>query len=247
MLKFLFYDLLTVIAIEVVLSPALLPFYEVKGKTVVIIDILRATSSICVAFKNRVERILPVSTVEEALSYKAFGFIAAAERNAIKAEGADLGNSPFEFENTQLAGKSIAFTTTNGTKAINYCKKYDVKKILIGSFLNIDVLCSKLADDENDVILLCSGWKDKINTEDTLFAGAVVEKLASVSNIESDGCQLAHSLYQLNKNNLSGLVYQSNHAKRFKLKYGHTNDVDYCLQQNTINLVPYLKGEYLVV
>ncbi|MFN4083655.1 MAG: 2-phosphosulfolactate phosphatase [Bacteroidia bacterium] len=231
---------------EVILSPALLSAYDVKDKVAVIIDILRATTSTCVAFNTGVKRILPVSTVDEALFFKDFDFITAAERNAAKADGVDLGNSPFEYENPVLAGKSIALTTTNGTKAIKQCKQQGAIKIAIGSFLNLNALCNWINEQHEDILLVCSGWKDKVNSEDTIFAGAVLHQLGSNVNSEADSCQIALSLYNQHKNNLLEFISKCNHAQRFKLLHGNTNDIEYCLKQNTIDMVPTINGEFII-
>jgi len=230
--------------LEVVVSPALLPFYHVKNKTVVIIDILRATSSMCVAFKIGVEKILTLSSAEECKLFKEFDFIIAAEKDAIKVEGFDLGNSPFEFENPLLAGKNIALATTNGTKAIKYANENGASSIVIGSFLNIDVLCNWLIEQNNDVILLCAGWKNKFNLEDTLFAGAVVNKIESNFHVYCDSALAAKLLYASNIDNLENLVRASSHAKRFQLQSFQTDDVKYCLQKNTAPVLPILEGNY---
>ncbi len=233
--------------IEVVLTPALLPLYKAENKTVVVTDILRATSTMCVAFQTGVKKILPVLTPEECLRYKDFDFLCAAERNAVKLEGFDLGNSPFEFQNPLLAGKNIAFTTTNGTKAIQLAKQMNAAEILIGSFLNLEALCNKIKSLNNDVILLCAGWKDKFNLEDTLFAGAVVSKIENNFSVDDDSALAAKSLYETHANNLENIVRQSSHAKRFQLLHLTTDDVAFCLQMNVIDVVPRLKGEYIEV
>jgi len=230
--------------LEVIVSPALLPFYNVKNKTVVVIDILRATSSICVAFKIGVEKILTLASVEECKLFKEFDFIIAAEKDAIKVDGFDLGNSPFEFENPLLAGKSIALATTNGTKAIKYASENGASQIVIGAFLNIDILCKWLLEQNNDVILLCAGWKNKFNLEDTLFAGAVVNKIGTSFNIDCDSALASKLLFENNINNLENIVRESSHAKRFKLQNNQTDDVKYCLQQNTAPVIPILEGSY---
>lgn len=231
---------------EVILTPALLPLYQLQGKTVVVIDILRATSSMCVAFTTGVQKILPVSTPEEALIFKDFDFVIAAERNAEKVEGFDMGNSPFEFHNPLLAGKNIAFTTTNGTKAIKLSKEALASKIVIGSFLNLTVLCNWLNQQHEDIILLCSGWKDKFNMEDTLFAGAVIHKLGSSLQIKDDAAKMALDYYQLHQHNLEEIVRKSSHAQRFKLLNVQTDDVSFCLQMDICAVIPIMQGEYLV-
>lgn len=230
--------------LEVIFTPALLPFYDVKGKTVVIIDILRATSSICVAFKNGVDKLLPVATTEECLLFKEFDFVVAGEKDAVKVEGFDLGNSPFEFDNPLLAGKNIALATTNGTKAVKFAVEKNAGKILIGSFLNLQVLCNYLKNDNNHLVLLCAGWKNKFNLEDSLFAGAVVNEIEKYYIIECDSALSAKLLYQNNANNLEELVRKSSHANRFKLLHLNTDDVKFCLQLNTAPVLPILESNY---
>lgn len=233
--------------IETIFSPALLHLYDVKGKIVVAIDILRATTTMCVAFQYGVKRILPVATPEEARLFKDFDFLTAAERNAIKVEGFDLGNSPFEYQNPLIQEKSIAFTTTNGTKAIKMAKAGGAAHILIGSFLNIDALCKRIIDINLPVVLLCAGWKDRFNMEDTIFAGAVATRLKEGFNIDCDSTTVSMQLYENNKHRLADLAKTSTHAKRFEILHMQTDDVTFCMQENTINLVPELSGEYIVI
>lgn len=231
---------------EVVHTPALLPLYDLKDKVVVVIDILRATTTMCVAFNTGVNKILPVSHPEECLMFKEFDFIIAAERNAVKVPGFDMGNSPFEYENPFLNGKNIAFTTTNGTKAIKLAKGMNPHSILIGAFLNLEALCQKIQASEKDLVLLCSGWKDKYNLEDTLFAGAVLNRLKDSCEIHDDAALSALLLYEQHQNDLEALVRKSSHAKRFQLLHMKTDDVSFCLQQNIYSVVPEIEGEYLV-
>lgn len=232
--------------IEVVLTPALLPLYQVKGKTVVVIDILRATSSMCVAFKTGVNKILPVSTPEECTLFKDFDFLCAAERNAVKLPGFDMGNSPFEFQNPLIKDRNIAFTTTNGTKAIKQSKELGATQIAVGSFLNIDVLCNWLLQQPNNIILLCAGWKDKVNLEDTLFAGAVIAQLKNNITLNCDSGLMAEKLFNSMKEDLEGYVRKSSHAQRFKALHAAEDDVQFCLQLNTAPVLPIMQGEYLI-
>ncbi len=232
--------------IEVVLTPALLPLYEVKGKTVVVIDILRATSSMCVAFKTGVNKILPVSTPEECSLFKDFDFLCAAERNAVKLPGFDMGNSPFEFQNPLIKDRNIAFTTTNGTKAIKQSKELGAAQIVVGSFLNLDVLCNWLLHQPNNIILLCAGWKDKVNLEDTLFAGAVIAQLKNNITLHCDSGLMAEQLYISMKDSLEVEVRKSSHAQRFKALHAAEDDVQFCLQLNTAAVLPIMQGEYFV-
>ncbi|HRP60275.1 MAG TPA: 2-phosphosulfolactate phosphatase, partial [Vicingus sp.] len=163
--------------VEVCFSPALFPVYfQDKNCVVVVIDVFRATTAICAAIDSGVEAVIPVATIEEAIDYKQKGFIVGAERSAEVVEGFDFGNSPLFFKDGKHAGKTIVLTTTNGTKAIDMAK--DAYKVVIGSFSNLDVVSEYIEREDKNVILLCAGWKDRFNLEDTLFAGALAEKLA---------------------------------------------------------------------
>ena len=230
-------------SIEVVLTPALLPLYNVKGKIVVVIDILRATSSICVAFKHGAKQIKPVMTPEESAGYKKQGFLCAAERDGQVVEGFDIGNSPFSYMGEKIKDASIALTTTNGTRAIELSKEADT--VVIGSFLNLEYLCSWIKDQNKDVLLLCAGWKDKFNLEDTLFAGAVINNLRYLLDPACDSSIAAEDLYLLAKDDLHKYILKSSHAHRFK-DLGIEEDIIYCMQQNTIPLIPVLKDGFLV-
>lgn len=233
--------------LEVILTPALLPLYNLHKKVVVVVDILRATTSICVAFKTGVKKIIPVSTPEECIKFREQNFLCAAERNALKVEGFDFGNSPFEFLNLEIKNRNIAFTTTNGTKAINLSQQFGASQIVIGSFLNLNFLCDWLMQQQKDIVLLCAGWKDKINLEDTLFAGAVIKNIKQHFEMNCDSGLMAESLFLLSENDLENVVRQSSHAKRFQKLHSKTDDVKFCLQMNTINLIPKMEGDFLII
>lgn len=231
--------------LHIISSPALLPYYAMKGATVVVIDILRATSSICVAFAHGVEKILPVANPDECAIFREFDFLIAGERNAIKLDGFDLGNSPFEYMNGILQGRSIALTTTNGTKAIRGAREAGAHQILIGSFLNRNTIIQFLKKQTSPVFLLCAGWKDKLNLEDTLFAGSLAAELSDIYSIDCDTAVMAMDLYHQHQHDLLSIVSQSSHAKRFR-SYGlQTDDVQFCLQHDLYPVLPMLSGEYL--
>lgn len=229
--------------IEVCLSPSLIPNYNLEGKVVVVIDIFRATSSICYGFENGAEEIIPVASVEECKSYEGKGYLLAAERNGEVVNGFDFGNSPFSYTSEKVSGKKIVLTTTNGTHAIQQAKSAD--KIVVGSFLNLDALCNWLSTQSHDVILLCSGWKNKFNLEDTLFAGAVVNKLKDSFSHHCDASVAAEDMYVLAKDNLRSYLYKSSHSQRLK-ELNIEADIQFCLKQNICKVIPVLEGERLV-
>lgn len=143
--------------IQTCYSPALFPLFKEENAIVVVVDVLRATSAICTAIHHGVDKMIPVAGLDEARKYKAEGYLVAAERNAIKQEGFDFGNSPFHYIDEDLSGKTIVISTTNGTQAIEAAK--DSSTILIGSFLNISAIANWILQQERNVIVLCAGWK----------------------------------------------------------------------------------------
>src|SRR4051812_46315181 len=150
---------------HVCLTPALLPLFNVADYIVVVIDIFRATSSICYGIENGAEAIIPVSEVEECAAYREKGFdhLLAAERNGEVVNGFDFGNSPFSYTKEKVSGKTIVLTTTNGTHAMHLSRK--AKQIAIGSFLNLTSLCDWLKTQNDSVLLVCAGWKNNFNLE----------------------------------------------------------------------------------
>lgn len=229
--------------IEVVLSPALFPFYDAEGKNIVVIDILRASSAIVTAIANGVESVIPVENLEEARSYQSKNFLIAGERNGMKVDGFDLGNSPLEYCNHHLNGKEIVLTTTNGTRCIEMGKNFG--NIIIGSFLNMQAVADHLLNDKKDVLLFCAGWKNRFNLEDTLFAGALVHLLKDHFHFDCDSSLAALKLYESNKDRLDEFLEQASHVKRFK-RLGVKGDKAFCLQQNIFSVVPVLKNGKLI-
>ncbi len=230
--------------LEVCLTPALLPIYDIKNSIVVVIDIFRATSSICYGIENGAEAIIPVSTVEECLEYKESGYLLAAERNGEIVEGFDFGNSPFAYTTEKVSGKTVVLTTTNGTIAIHQSRKRALQ-VIIGSFLNLDAVCEYLSAQQKSVFLLCAGWKNKFNLEDTLFAGAVVNKLKSEGFDLDDAAIAAEDLYLLANNDLKAYTAKTSHSERLK-KLGIEEDIAFCLNTNICKTIPVLKDNRLV-
>lgn len=232
--------------VEVIFSPALFPVYfQDKNCVVVVIDVLRATSAICAAFESGVKELVPVSSVEEAIKYKEKGYFVGAERNAQVVEGFDFGNSPLVHQDGKFKGKSLALTTTNGTKAINIAK--EANKVIIGAFTNLSAVCDFLEKEDKDVLLLCAGWKDRFNLEDTLFAGAVAEKLAKNSRFSNlaDSAIASIEMYASAKDNLHQFLSKSSHRKRLS-RLNMEEDIIYCLTLDKSSIIPVLENGKLV-
>lgn len=229
--------------IEVCLTPALIHLYTIEDSIVVVIDILRATSSIVYGIDNGAKAIIPVAQVEDCLNYGDKGFLLAAERNGEVVEGYDFGNSPFSYTADKVAGKTIVLTTTNGTKALHLARK--AHQVVIGSFLNLASLCEWIKAQDRNVLLLCAGWKDQFNLEDTLFAGAVVQQLRSSFELYDDASVAAEDLYTVAKDNLRAYVGKSSHSHRM-VALNIEEDVKFCLQLNICEAIPVLVGDSLI-
>lgn len=233
--------------IEVCFSPALWHLYDSSDKIVVIIDIFRATSTIVTALFNGAESVVPIASVEDCIQkgLEITNSITAGERDGKVAEGLIHGNSPSEYGREFIEGKTLVLTTTNGTKILHMVKP-DAHAIIIGAFLNIDAVCQYIKSQNKDVILACAAWKDRVNLEDTLFAGGVVERLKNDYEIYCDSGRISASLYREAKSTSSLIDYlkASTHYKRLS-QYGLEHDMAYCVQENVHPIVPIYKNESL--
>ncbi len=233
--------------IEVCFTPENIQFYNIANSHVVVVDILRATSAICSAFENGAKAVLPIPTIEEARAAKERGLMVAAERDGVKLDFADFGNSPFNFSPERVEGKVVAYSTTNGTQAI--VKASGGLSVIIGAFINLSAAATWVASaKEGNVLILCAGWKGKFCLEDTLFAGAFAEKLLASPTFTTncDSTHAALQLWKLAKDNLPS--YLEIVAQRHRLKKLGLDDVlDYCFTPDSSTLVPFLRNNELVV
>jgi 2-phosphosulfolactate phosphatase len=218
--------------------------YDVHDKTVVVVDILRATSCMTTAFSHGIASITPFANLEDCRAMKSKGYFTSGERDGKKVDGFDLGNSPFEYMVEELKGKKIAFTTTNGTQAI--AKSLGAKEIIIGSFLNLSAVVNHLRHGTNNILVVCAGWKGKVNLEDTLFAGAIVSLLKDIYAPECDAPTAAQHLYDQAKYDLVDFLKDSSHVRRLA-KLNIYKDIEFCLTRDLYDVVPALKDGILVV
>lgn len=230
--------------IDVCLSPELIHLYDVSDKVVVVVDILRATSCMVTALAHGVESITPVEDAARCENMKLKGYIISGERNGQKIPGFDKGNSPFEYMEDDIKGLKIAFTTTNGTLAIEKSKA--AKQIIIGSFLNLSAITRHLLMNDLNILVVCAGWKGKVNLEDSLFAGALVDKLRKHIEPDCDAPIIAQQLYLIARNNMVEFLSTSSHVKRLNRLNIH-KDIEFCLTLDQYPIVPTLKKDKLVL
>jgi 2-phosphosulfolactate phosphatase len=231
--------------VEVCFTPGEYEYFKNDFEIVVVIDVLRATSAICAAFENGVASIIPVPTIEEALTYKNKGYLVGAERKGQIVEGFDFGNSPFSFMSPTFIGKDIVLTTTNGTRSLDVSK--DAETVIVASFLNLDAVCNWLKMQHKNVLCLCSGWQDKFNLEDTICGGAIADNLINTGNFiaTEDSSIGAKYLFQSARKSHLGFIKSSSHRRRLK-NLNLNKDVHYCLTPNQTTVIPILKNGKLV-
>lgn len=223
--------------VEVCFSPAIYASYENKDAIVVVTDILRASSAIVTAFMNGVERLIPVGTLEEAKAYKQKGYMVAAERDGIVRDFADFGNSPYNFSKERVHGNEIVYSTTNGTHAIHLASSGH--EVLIGAYLNLTALAEYVVVSDRDLLILCAGWKNKFNLEDSLFAGALAQLVLRNHRFTTicDSTKGAMDLYNVAKQDM--MTYIDNVAQRHRLKKNGLDDViEYCHEIDRTKLIP---------
>jgi len=230
-------------SIRVCLSPALLPFYDLGDTIAVVIDIFRASSSMCYGLANGASAIIPVAELDECLSYQGNGYLLAAEREGKVVEGFDFGNSPFSYTRDKVEGKTIVLTTTNGTRAIQRSK--GAQTVVIGSFLNITALSDWLKGQDSHLLLVCAGWKNQVSLEDTVFAGAMATRLKMTGVAFDDAAHAAESLYFEARENLAAYLSKASHNQRMR-HLGIEQDITFCLQEDVVTAIPVMKGNALV-
>jgi 2-phosphosulfolactate phosphatase len=210
---------------------------------VVLVDILRATTSICAAFENGVRRIIPVATLEAARKMKEEGYLVASELDGKKLDFADFGNSAFNFTREAIGDKTLVYCTTNGTKALDIAKH--AEKIAMGAFINLTALSDWLFGQKKNVVILCSGWKNKFCIEDTLFGGSLAQKLLAHPDFctRCDSAQAAMDLWNLARHDLLGYIEKAAHRHRLK-KLELDDVIPYSFTIDLTNVVPvYSDGE----
>lgn len=223
--------------LEACLSPAMSDVHLNSNSIVVVIDTLRATSAICNALENGAVSLKPVGTVEEAKRLKEEGFMVAAERDGYVLDFADFGNSPFNFTPEKVSGKSIVYSTTNGTRTIEIASAGYM--VVIGSFLNISALANWLKGQDRNVLLLCAGWKDKINIEDSLFAGALAWRLleSGIFETKCDSVKITLDMWSLAKDDVLGYLEKAAQRSRLRDK-GLDDCIPFCHTPDSTRIIP---------
>jgi 2-phosphosulfolactate phosphatase len=211
----------------------------------VVLDVLRASSTITVALNNGAREVIPVASIESAvkISGSLFGEVTlrGGERNGKTIEGFNLGNSPLEYSEAAVKGKSIIYCTTNGSVAM--AKSRYARALIIGSFLNLTTVVDFIREENKDFLFICAG---RINTlgffslEDAVCAGMMIQKLMKIESLElnlSDSAKAAHALYKSFGRSILKMLKTSEHGK-FLIEIGFADDLKICAAVDSVPVLP---------
>jgi 2-phosphosulfolactate phosphatase len=231
------------------LSPALLHLYDLSHAIVVIVDVLRATSTIATALYNGAKCVIPVDSVAKCIELgRQIDGITAGERDGMIAEGLEHGNSPFEYSREFIGGKTLVLTTTNGTKLLHVALDRGAGQIITGSFPNRTAVSTYLLAQNQPVVLACAAWKDRVNIEDLLFAGAVIHQVKENFSINCDSSQIAETLYLDARSDLFEFMKNKDASHYHRLNgYGLEKDIRYCLTPDLAPVLPLYENGKLII
>jgi 2-phosphosulfolactate phosphatase len=234
--------------INVLFSPVAVDELYFTGKTTVVIDVLRATTTIITALQNGAKEIIPVATVEFAVKVSGGMFggqtLLGGERNTKKIEGFALGNSPFEYTPEIVAGKSIVLYTTNGTKAI--AKAKFSQNLFTCSFLNVSSLAAHLVTLDKDLEIVCAGRMNNFSMEDSVCAGKLISEMLKLNENISlfDSASACLALNKSFGKNLLKMLKETDHGK-ILIENGFENDLKFCSKLNSSSVIPHFTGNVL--
>jgi 2-phosphosulfolactate phosphatase len=222
----------------------------VRGAHVVVIDVLRATTTIATALANGAAGVIPVAEPEDAIALgNRLGrdrVLFGGERESQRIEGFELDNSPASFTASIVAGKTILLTTTNGTRALRAMS--NAASVRTAALVNRTAVADALAHEDGDIVIVCAGEANGFALEDALGAGALVDTLLTlIGNVElCDGARAAALLYRGVANRLADAIASADHAQSLAHK-GFAGDVTRCAALDTLDVVPTLRDGVLVI
>lgn len=236
--------------IDVFTSPLEITESNVRGRTVVVIDVLRTCSSLLTAMSNGCREVFPVQTIERALNLHSALFesdiLLCGEQDGVKIEGFHLGNSPFEYSRDVVENKSLIFTSSNGSEAL--VKTRGSSETLICGFQNIDVIAEEVRTNAEDLVIVCAGNNNHFSSEDVVCAGMLIDRITALENDSadlSDSAEMALHMYTVHKSDLMAMVRNSNHGKNL-IMIGMEKDLEYCVEVNSIPLLlKYVEGKIM--
>jgi 2-phosphosulfolactate phosphatase len=225
---------------------------QLREKNVIVLDVLRASSTITVALNNGAREIIPVASIESAvkISGSLFGEVTlrGGERNGKIIEGFNLGNSPLEYSETAVKGKSIIYCTTNGSVAM--AKSRYARTLAVGSFINLTATTDFIRNEHKDFLFICAGRANSIGNfslEDVVCAGMMIQNLLKVDSLEvelSDSAKAAHALSKSFGRSILKMLKTSEHGK-YLIEIGFAEDLKICAKVDSVPVLPILSGNVI--
>lgn len=221
-----------------------IPDDAINNRVVIVVDVLRATTTITTALAAGCFEVIPVLTPEEAIAMRERledeRVLLGGERNSLKIPGFDLGNSPLEYTPEATAGKRIIITTTNGTRAIN--RAAHGHQVLLGAMINAPAVARAAVMTKNEITIICAGTREHFSLEDFLAAGLIVDQLGNCGGFTMrDGALVARDYYHLHQDDTTPALKASFHGRQL-IELGFGADIDYCSQEGLVDIVPVYKG-----
>lgn len=235
--------------VHVHLLPDLVPCGRLPGSTAVVIDVLRATTTMIYALAAGCTCIRPCAGVDEARvlagQMRAGRVLLGGERGGLPLAGFDLGNSPREYTTHVCRGCTLVLTTTNGTRAL--LRAAEAERILLAGFVNYSAVCEQLRQDPRPFHIICAGTEGEITLEDTLLAGALVDFLCEVMEVRlNDSARLAWDCFENHGRVLLGALELSRGGATLR-RLSYDDDIRAAAQVDQFALVPELRHEPLRV
>ena len=229
--------------IDLIISADDIKKEKIFNKSVIVVDMLRATSVIVTALNNGCSKVIPVLTIEEALNIAGDNrkkYILGGERKALKIEGFNCSNSPLEYTKSLVRGKTLVITTSNGTKAIT--RSTGARNILIGALINADAVAKKIVELDNEVVIVNAGTLGQFSMDDFICSGYIIERVMKYAEVDlSDIATTANYIYKNNENVMDFIQY-ARHYKRI-MELNLEDDLEYCCKKDILDVVPeYIDG-----
>jgi 2-phosphosulfolactate phosphatase len=216
---------------------------RMRDTVALLVDILRATTTLTTAFANGLRSATPVLTPDEAFSLRRANpeFLLGGERGGLRVPGFDFGNSPTEFTPERVRDRELLFTTTNGTRLMGATTS--ARRAVLGCFANLDAACRRLDGEDANVLIACAGNNRAFTIEDALFAGACVERLEGRFDL-SDAAVACRVLWDASRERLVEAMASGAHGRRL-VALGLGEDIVFCARRNTTTVVPELRDGVL--
>ena len=233
--------------VDVIISADYIREDIIKDKTVIVIDILRATSVITTAIMNGCKEVIPTLTIEEAFENKkrlGDNCILGGERKAIKVEGFDFSNSPLEYSKDKVQDKTIVLSTTNGTRTLTSCLA--ASSIYVGCALNAGAVAKKVVEENNDLVIVNSGTNGQFSMDDYICTGLILKEMMNLTS-KLDLTDIAKAAFKAYEQTPEIIEYIKD-ARHYNVmtNLNLQEDIKYCTQKNITNVVPMYKSGHII-